>query len=97
MSTKRKAEYLLFVDVSMDPKYISKVLEHFKLEIFGGIAQCNECDAILKAKVGVTTGLLKHLRTNHSIDVMKQKAKQKAKQKPAVEISKWCTELKKTY
>ena len=97
MSTKRKAENLLFVDVSMDPKYISKVLEHFKLEIFGGIAQCNECDAILKAKVGVTTGLLKHFRTNHSIDVMKQKAKQKAKQKPAVEISKWCTELKKTY
>ena len=32
---------------------------------------------------------------NHSIDVMKQKAKQKAKQKPAVEISKWCTKLKK--
>ena len=50
MSTKRKAGNLLFVDVSMDPKYTSKVLEHFKLEKFAGIAQCNECDAILKAK-----------------------------------------------
>ena len=46
MSTKRKAENLLFVDVSMDPKYTSKVWEHFKLEKFAGIAQCNECDAI---------------------------------------------------
>ena len=95
MSTKREAKKLL--DVSMDPKYTSKVWEHFKLEKFAGIAQCNECDAILKAKDGATTGLLKHLRTNHSIDVMKQKAKQKAKQKPAVEISKWCTKPKKTY
>ena len=46
MSTKRKAENLLFEDVSMDPKYTSKVWEHFKLEKFAGIAQCNECEAI---------------------------------------------------
>ena len=48
MTTKRKAENLLFVDVSMDPKYTSKVWEYFKLEKFAGISQCNECDAILK-------------------------------------------------
>ena len=46
MSTKRKAENL-FVDVSMDPKYTSKVWEHFKLEKFADIAQCNECEGIL--------------------------------------------------
>jgi hypothetical protein len=35
---------------TMDPKYTPKVWEHFKLEKFAGIAQCNGCDAILKAK-----------------------------------------------
>ena len=41
MSTKRKAGNLLFVDVSMDPKYTSTVLEHLKLEKFDGIAHCH--------------------------------------------------------
>ena len=37
---------------------------------------------------------MKHLITIHSIDVMKQKTQQK----PAAEISKWCTyKTKKTY
>ena len=47
VSINRKAEDLLFVDVSMDPKYTSKVWEHFKLEKFADIAQCNECEGIL--------------------------------------------------
>ena len=46
MSTKRKAENLLFVDVSMDPKYKSKAWEHFKLEKLAGIAQCEKFYAI---------------------------------------------------
>ena len=86
MSTKRKAEILLF----MDPKYTHQKFLNtliFELEKFAGIAQCNECDAILKAKDGVTTGLLKHLRIIHSFDVMKQK--------PAAQISKWCTKPEK--
>ncbi len=72
MSTIRRADSLLFVDVSMDPKYTSKVWEHFKVEKFAGIAQCNECEVVLKAKYGATTGLLKHLKTIHSIDVIKK-------------------------
>ena len=76
----------------MDSKHTSKVWENFKFNKFAGIAKCNECNAILKAKDGATTGLSKHLRTIHSIDVMKQKAQQK----PAFEISKWCTKPKKS-
>ena len=75
---------------SMDPKYTSKVWEHFKLEKFAGIAQCN---VMPSAKEGATTVLLKHLRTIHSIDVMKQKTQQK----PAAKISKWCTIPQKNY
>ena len=82
---------IVFVDVSMDPKCTSKVQEHFKLEKFAGIVQCNECDAILKAKDSATTRLLKYLRTIHQIDVMKQKTQQK----PAAEISIWCTKPNK--
>ena len=38
MSTKMKAENLLLVD----PKYISKVWENFKLEKSAGVVQCSE-------------------------------------------------------
>ena len=43
MSTKRKAENLLFVDVSMDPKYTSKVWEHLKIE------KIYQCPGLFKA------------------------------------------------
>ena len=68
MSTKRKAENLLFVDVSDDPKYSSKAWLYFNLEKNAGIAQCNDCDKLFEAKNGSVTGeMIKHLTTIHDI------------------------------
>ena len=68
MSTKRKAENLLFIDVSEDPKYPSKAWLYFNLEKNAGIAQCNDCDKLFEAKNGSVTGeMIKHLTTIHDI------------------------------
>ena len=54
MSTKRKFENLLFVDVSADPKYPSKVWLQYKLEKIAGIAKCNNCGSLIEAEPRTT-------------------------------------------
>ena len=58
MSTKRKFEDLLFVDVSADPNYPSKVWLHFKLEKNAGIVKCNNCGSLFEAEHVSVIGMI---------------------------------------
>ena len=70
MSTKRKFENLLFVDVSADPKYPSKVWLHFKLEKNAGIAKCNNCGSLIEDFS--VTGMIMAAMIKHSNICLKQ-------------------------
>ena len=82
MSTQRKAENLLWI-----PNTHQKFGSTLNLRNLLALPSVMNVMPFWKQN-GATTGL----RIIHSIDVMKQKTQQK----PAVEISKWCTKPKKS-
>ena len=67
----RKKADILFEDVSSDPKHLSKVWEHFKLNKSSKEARCDHCKAIIKISAGSTSGMRHHLSRIHLIKIDK--------------------------
>ena len=67
----RKKADILFEDVSSDPKHLSKVWEHFKLNKSSKEARCDHCKTIIKIISSSTSGMRRHLSKRHLIKVDK--------------------------